>query len=418
MSMATANVSLMKPIPISISQGTMPATREFSLARYTGEHLIQRPTWPTEWFLFSVLCAWEDYLHTGDPDSLSAFYDDLQAKTLFALARPDGLITTTEPLVPASVALALRHQPGVRRVEDIVDWPPGERDGYEMRPVNTVVNAFYCHALDRMAKIADAVGRPGDAQQWADRAAKAAVALNEKLFDPVTGLYRDGDGSLHSSLHANLFPLAFGLVPDTRIGKIADFLVGKGMGCSVYGAQFLLDALYNAGRGEAALALLTAQGDRGWLHMTRTLGSTVTLEAWDPRYKPNLDWNHAWGAAPANIIPRRLVGVEPLLPGWRKFRVRPQPGSVVRGESVIPTVRGSVGVVWEHLDAKVFALTVEVPPNTVAEVWVPLPRNIGSVVTLRQEGKVIERAQRVRLGNTEFLRAPDVTAGLRRFTVR
>ena len=31
------------------------------------------------------------------------------------------------------------------------------------------------------------------------------------------------------------------------------------------------------------------------------VGSTMTLEAWDAKYKPNLTWNHAWGAAPANI---------------------------------------------------------------------------------------------------------------------
>ena len=26
------------------------------------------------------------------------------------------------------------------------------------------------------------------------------------------------------------------------------------------------------------------------------------------KYKNNLDWNHAWGAVPANVIPRGLMG--------------------------------------------------------------------------------------------------------------
>jgi len=26
-------------------------------------------------------------------------------------------------------------------------------------------------------------------------------------------------------------------------------------------------------------------------------GSTIAMEAWDMKYKPNSDWNHAWGAA-------------------------------------------------------------------------------------------------------------------------
>ena len=36
---------------------------------------------------------------------------------------------------------------------------------------------------------------------------------------------------------------------------------------------------------------------------------TLTTEAWDGIYKPNLDWNHAWGAAAGNLIVRRLLGV-------------------------------------------------------------------------------------------------------------
>ena len=32
----------------------------------------------------------------------------------------------------------------------------------------------------------------------------------------------------------------------------------------------------------------------------------MTLEAWDLKYKPNADWNHARGTAPANIIARYM----------------------------------------------------------------------------------------------------------------
>lgn len=35
-------------------------------------------------------------------------------------------------------------------------------------------------------------------------------------------------------------------------------------------------------------------------------GSTITMEAWSLKAKPNQDWNHAWGAAPANLLPRYL----------------------------------------------------------------------------------------------------------------
>jgi len=78
--------------------------------------------------------------------------------------------------------------------------------------------------------------------------------------------------------------------------------------------------------------------------MINRVGTTISLEAWDNKYKPNQDWNHAWGAAPANIIPRCLMGVKPLEPGWRKLRIRPQPGSLSSASLDIPTVRGDVHV--------------------------------------------------------------------------
>ena len=39
-------------------------------------------------------------------------------------------------------------------------------------------------------------------------------------------------------------------------------------------------------------------------------GTTITWEAWDQKYKPNQDWNHAWGAAPANLLPRFVLGAQ------------------------------------------------------------------------------------------------------------
>lgn len=338
---------------------------EYGLARHTHEHLITHPTWPTEWILFSVLMAWEDYLFSGDATSLQAFYPDLQAKTLSALARPDGLITIPKGPLPEAVGNAIH----IKTIRDIVDWPAGERDNYDLCPVNTVVNAFHARALDRMALIAAALGRTGDAKQYRAAAARAAKTLNEKLFDPVSGLYLDGEGSRHSSLHANMFPLAFGLVPPERRAKVTEFVRSRGMACSVYGAQFLMDALFDVDEAERAIALMTAPGDRSWTHMIEGVGTTMTLEAWDTKYKKNQDWNHAWGAAPANLLPRKLMGIEPLAPGWTKIQICPRLGALKWAEARTPTPHGPVFVRAEA--GPDYQLTVGIPANTTATVLVP-----------------------------------------------
>ena len=65
------------------------------------------------------------------------------------------------------------------------------------------------------------------------------------------------------------------------------------------------------------------------------MGSTITTEAWDNVFKPNLDWNHAWGAAASNIIARQLMGIQPLTPGFSSISIKPQPGGLDNA-SIIP----------------------------------------------------------------------------------
>ena len=121
-------------------------------------------------------------------------------------------------------------------------------------------------------------------------------------------------------------------------------------------------------------------------------GSTISMEAWDNKYKPNLDWNHAWGAVPANIIPRKLMGIEPIEPGFRRIRIKPQPSTLAKAEIKCPTIRGDVMVSFNNEPGKSFKLRISIPANTTADVYLPfwsksqkVTQN-GSVISFRQDG--------------------------------
>ena len=355
---------------------------EYDFARYSHEYMLHYPTWPTEWHLHSVMMAWADYLYSGETKSLHTFYDVLRAKTLIDFARDDGLISTDKDLrTPEMEArLEAHYETGIikRNIRDLVDWPPGsftdggigERDNHEMLPVNTVVNAFHAHALQLMALIAKAVGKMDDHHFFEQQAQRVTARINAVLFDKARGIYTDGEGSTHASLHSNMFMLAFGLVPQDRKQSVLAFVKSRDMACSVYGSQHLLDALYANGEADHALALMTAKHDRSWWNMIQT-GSTMTLEAWDLRYKNNLDWNHAWGAAPANIIPRHVLGVQPLNPGFSEIIINPQPASLTYAKGKVPTPHGAVEVEL-HNDAgkKTFELHAKTPSKCTAHIRV------------------------------------------------
>lgn len=364
--------------------------REYTMARRTIEYLIEHPTWPTEWILQTVQMAWYDYLYTGDSRLIAAHYDQLKAKSLLSLAGDDGLISTRNKEQTSDILASIYRK---EKIEDIVDWPhkglagnenasSGETDGFVFEDLNAVVNAYHYFALRSMKNFAQILGKTADIDFFESRARKVYSAYQEKFFDPSRGIYRDGASTDHASLHTNMFALAFGLVPEEHTTSVLAFLRTRGMCCSVYGAQFLLDAIYDAafydsGADTYGLELLTTEQVRGWLNMMRA-GSTISMEAWDDRYKPNQDWNHAWGAAPANIIPRKLVGVEPLTPGAGKIRIAPRIGTLESFSAQVPTIRGPVGVIFRKSD-EIYRFEVTIPANVTAEVFLPVKE--GGVLT-------------------------------------
>ena len=351
--------------------------REYSMARRTNEYFMENPTWPTEWILFTIPMFMEDYYYTGNIESFAKYYSDLHHKTLVELAREDGLISSTSPaMTPGFMKKIGFSDPGTR-LRDIVDWPPaqkdtqwklatpeGERDGFEFREINTVVNALHYYNLVIMAEIAGRLKKPADADFYFQRAKQVKGSINTKLFDPVKKIYTDGEGSSHSSLHSNMFALAVGLVPGENIPSVADYIKTRGMACSVYGSQLLLDGLFMAGESNYAFDLLTATHDRSWWNMIR-IGSTIALEAWDMKYKPNSDWNHAWGAAPANIIPRRLWGIRPAEPGFSSVIIQPQLNRLEWSEIRIPTIRGTISGRYEKQKNRT-TFVINIPGNMQA----------------------------------------------------
>jgi len=353
---------------------------EYAMAKQTIEWFMEHPTWPTEWLLHTALMMVQDYAYSGDLELIAAYYDLLKHKTLMALSREDGLISTqTGKVTEAFLRQIGFNPPPPKGLRDIVDWPPGqkdtgwklarpegERDGYEMVPINTMVNCFFYQNMVIMAELATALDKPGDADHFQYMAAKVKRAINTKLFDSDRGIYVDGEGSSHASLHANMMPLAFDMVPKQHIPSVVNFVKSRGMACSVYGAQYLLEGLYRAGEGQFALDLMRATHDRSWYNMIKA-GSTITLEAWDMKYKPNSDWNHAWGAAPGNIIPRYLWGIQPKTPGFGVAVIQPQMGDLTQCRIEVPTLRGPIKAQYQRVSGRVQRYEVELPANMVAE---------------------------------------------------
>ena len=346
------------------------ANNDFTQVRCSFEYLTGNLTWPTEWPMHMVFIAWADYQQTGDTYLLSKYYGFLTNKCmLYGNAGANGLVWS----YPST-----NNNHGTP--SDIIDWYRisgdgiGNVDGYVAGGTNSVINAFYYRCLTIMTNVAQLTGHPADAANFAARAALVYSNYNSIFWNGSSQSYNDCMDSTHSSADANFYPLAFGLVPASNQVAVVNYLHSriaaiKAMPAGVYGAQYLLEGLFEAGDADTSLGLLTTNNTRSWMTMIN-LGSTITAEAWSVADKSNEDLNHAWGAAPGNLIPRFVLGVRPLTAGYGQILIQPQLGktlSFVQG--TVPTIRGPVSVAVTN--GAVYQLAVTIPGNVTASILVP-----------------------------------------------
>jgi alpha-L-rhamnosidase len=299
----------------------------FETARRTLAYLRHHPTWPCEWWQCYIPLFHEYLLQSGDYDFVAQHFTFLRDETSFHGLMRNGLIHDFPR-------------------EKHVDWPPVSRDGYEFGDANAVPNAYAYWDLILLSELSRWTGRSKEAGQFNELAAELKDSFNRELFDQATGLYVDSLGSRHSSLHTNMYALRFGLVPQDRVAGVLELVKRKGMACSVFTAQFLLETLFQHGEDRLAVDLMTRDGDRSWLDMMNR-GAVATTEAWLADNKPNMSWAHPWGSSPASVIVRHLFGIRPTAPGWTDYAFDPRPGGLERGQLSFTTPRGRIHATFE-----------------------------------------------------------------------
>lgn len=349
--------------------GHAACNADTTMAAATIEHLLEHPTWPAEWHLQLPCCAWQYLLASGDTTFWREHAQALEARGLGALQNQDGWCDTAKP------NQSLDFLQSINRTEPIsyvIDWPQPERDDYECSHRATAVNAWFVRSQQALANGFAHCGMAAEARRCHDRAQRCGAAILRDCRQEDSGLFTDGPGSEHLSAHANFFSLACGVIPpgDARGRTIAQWLARRGMVCSVYGAQYLIEALFQFDQIDAAHRLLAAIGPRSWHGMIEQ-GATMCMEAWSDEDKPNQDWNHAWGGAPANLLPRWVAGVRPTAPRWQSAIVQPNPGPLEQFSCHVPTPHGSISVDWNRNNTPDRQLIVEAPPAVKLTVMPP-----------------------------------------------
>ena len=329
---------------------------DYTLQRYSQAYLCKRPGSSPFALPFAVMMALRDYMYTGDARFLPFCYPLFKERLLAAQTSKDGLYL-----------LDAAHSA-----------PEADCDAFVPDAVSSPFNAAMFKALVCMERLAEASGNDADAALFSEKAKLLRAAFLKTFFNVERGCFIDGAATAHASLCANTFALACGLVPDEEVDRVAGFCVSRGMACGLFGSQMLLESLMQAGFDDAAISLMMREERRGWLSLAAKFGNTAA-DCWPGDDASEGDIGCGAASAPANIIPRYLLGVRPLEPGFSRILIAPQVGRLRAVEGVVPTARGKVAVGVRRIPHREYRLTVEIPPNAVASVSIPA---VGTKVTM------------------------------------
>ncbi|SFL33947.1 alpha-L-rhamnosidase [Halogranum rubrum] len=315
---------------------------------------------------------WRYYLVSDDRRILETAYPVVRGVVDYVVRHVDdetGLVTN------------LSGGDGGPYEEGIVDWPREMRYGYDREwPARTTVNLLGVNALRRAEHIGAALDRPEpELAYFRTRRRELEAAVVDRLHDGE--LFVDGcnaeNRSANASQHANALALAFGVVPERSVERVATHVAEMGMQMGPMMVPWLLEALEASDRPEAIVDLLTDPSQDGWANILEQ-GGTFTWESWHCRdeempddERRNRSESHAMGATMFTYVQRALLGVRYGRPTDRTFRVAPPHEALDSATGRVPTEYGPLKTAWRR-DGDRFEMTVTVPWNAGATLSLPL----------------------------------------------
>ena len=303
---------------------------------------------PVEWGTAHPQLVWQRYKFYGDRKTLRDQYP--KARRWFALLRS-------------------------KAADGILDNGISDHESLVPKPVALTGTAFYYYNARLLANMAYALQRAQEGRDYEQEAAGIAAAFNRRFLKPGTGRYDTATQACQA------IALAYGLTPASEEAAARDVLIrdvveghGGHLTTGIFGTQALLSALSDRGRAEVAYTVATQETFPSWGWMLKN-GATTLWEHWE--FSDNtFSHNHPMFGSVSGWMMKSLAGISPApdAVGFDKLRIRP---CIVDGLAWVKgsyrSVRGTVRTEWRKAD-RALTLRITLPPNTSAEVFVPVRR--------------------------------------------
>ncbi|MFV3073496.1 family 78 glycoside hydrolase catalytic domain [Niveispirillum fermenti] len=368
----------------------IPTTPFYGYQDTPGWNLVWGPTPP--WDVAALILPWELYTTYGDTRVLAENH-----------AMQRRLVDYTATIFKA---------PDYRGRLGLSEWsPPGPLDILNARGggIDAVTSAYFFLEADLLARSSAVIGADGDAARYRALANAIRAAYNARYWDAGNGWYRtmDGKGVAGPPTQIqNVLPLAFGMVPDGQEASVAAAIAAdaekNGLRTGVFGTRYLLEVLSDHGHADLAYRIATRTDEPGWGWWIEN-GHQTMFETWSLNSRSR---NHHYFSSIGDWMRTRLAGLRPGDAGYKRVLVRPEiPDGLAWAEATMQTVHGRAASAW-RVENGALTLTVQVPANSVGDIWVP--RRFGPV-------RAVPKGARRTGGNDRFT-IYSVEPGTHRFT--
>jgi alpha-L-rhamnosidase len=312
------------------------------------------PRYIPEWSMYWPMLLWQQYLFSGDETLLREM-----APRLTRFMDWMKMCRDTNTMLPSP--------PGWR----ISDYAGGNlpSGGY-----NIATACQYYENLRVASRVFLTLGETNQCSDYSRQAEEVKSGINSYLFN--------GEYYLARVDRKEMFPLAsawalrFDIEPEAARSKILAAIERTGKpNIGGYGGDAFYSGLLNAGGGDFAVHDL----DR---YRSMLKDNKVNWESFNGG-----EANHAWTAYPGYLFQKYICGIQPTSGGFATFDIRPETGGLTFAEGTVPTVKGLITTRWEKKSGEQFDLSVTVPANTRATIYIP--KLSEDNFTLTESGKIL-----------------------------
>jgi len=305
-----------------------------------------------EWGSAAVILPWYNYLWYGDKQTLAQAYDMMKGYVMYLKNKATNNI--------------LSHG-----LSDWYDIGPNRPGLAQMTKMGITATAMFYYDLSILQKVAKMLKKTADKKMFEQLAIAVRQSFNDRFFDKHKMQYDS------ASQTANAMALWMGLVESQNKTAVVDALVkdirsrNNALTAGDVGYRYVLKALEEADRNDVIYDMNNRDDVPGYGFQLKQ-GATALTESWQA-YE-SVSNNHFMLGHLMEWFYSELAGIRQsdTSVAYNDIIIEPHPvGDISSAKATYHSPYGQIVSEWKK-NGDEFELNVEIPPNSMATVYMPV----------------------------------------------